>query len=136
MILGKREQEHLEIKANSISIKESDRVVLLGITIDNWLNFKKHIENLCRAANYKLQALIRIRKYLTLGKAKLLSNAFIYSQLSYAQYIWMFCLKESYNKIVRIYHNTLKVVNQTNGIYEDLLHMSNEVSIHQNYLCE
>ena len=40
--------------------------VLLPITLDKHLSFKKHIENLCRNANYKLHAFIwRIRKYLT-----------------------------------------------------------------------
>ena len=64
-------------KIGSITIKESDEVELLGITIDKALSFKKHIENLCRNAQYKLHALRRIRKYLTLDKAKLLGNALI-----------------------------------------------------------
>ena len=36
-------------------------VELLGITIDKHLSFKKHIENLCRNANYKLHALSKIQ---------------------------------------------------------------------------
>ena len=51
------------------------------------------MENLCRNAQYKLHALRRIRKYLTLDKAKLLGNAFIDSQSSYAPLIWVFCHK-------------------------------------------
>ena len=38
---------------NSITVKESNKVILLGITIDNKLVFKKHFENLRRAAQYK-----------------------------------------------------------------------------------
>ena len=64
---------------NSITVKESNEVILLGITIDNKLVFKKHIENLCRTVQYKLRALTRIRKYLTLDKAILLGNTFINS---------------------------------------------------------
>ena len=37
---------------NSITVKESNEVILLSITIDNKLVFKKHIENLCRTAQY------------------------------------------------------------------------------------
>ena len=70
-------------------MKESDEVEVLGITIDKVLNFKKHIENLCRAAQYKLHALRRIRIYSILDKVKLLGNAFIDSQFSYAPLIWM-----------------------------------------------
>ena len=77
MILGKKKRLKYSPKIGSITIKESDEVELLGITIDKDLNFKKHIENLCRTAQYKLHALRRIRKYLTFDKVKLLRNAFI-----------------------------------------------------------
>ena len=62
---------------NSVNVKESNEVILLGTAIDNELVFKKHIENLCGTAQYKLHALTRIRKYLTLDKAILLGNTFI-----------------------------------------------------------
>ena len=68
-------------------------MILLGITIDNKLVFKKHIENFCRAAQYKLHALTRIRKHLTLDKEILLGNTLINSQFNYAPLIWMFCRK-------------------------------------------
>ena len=44
------------------SVKESNGVILLGITIDNKLVFQKGIENLCRTPQYKLYVLTRIRK--------------------------------------------------------------------------
>ena len=40
-----------------ITIKESYHVELLGVTIKKHLDFKKHIENLCWNANYKLRDL-------------------------------------------------------------------------------
>ena len=61
----------------SINVKESDHEELLGITIDKHLDFKKHIENLCWNANYKLHAFRRMRKYLATQIAKLLGNVFI-----------------------------------------------------------
>ena len=45
MILGKKKRLKYSLKIGSITIKESDEVELLGITIDKALNFKKHIEN-------------------------------------------------------------------------------------------
>ena len=71
----------------SINVKESDHEELLGITIDKHLDFKKHIENLCRNANYKLHALRRMRKYLGVEKVKLLSNNLIDSQFNSAPLI-------------------------------------------------
>ena len=75
----------------------SDGVTLLGVTIDKNLTFKKHVDNLVRKA--QLHALRRIRKFLTIEKAKILGNAFIDSQFNYASLIWMFYRKTFYSKI-------------------------------------
>ena len=91
MILGKKKR----------NAEKNRKIVLLGITIDNLLIFNKHIDNLCRTANYKLHASRRTRKYLSLEKAKLLRNAFINSQFNYAPLMWVFCRKKQYLEIQR-----------------------------------
>ena len=68
MIIGKKKRNSIKLIRNSTETEESKKVVLLGIIIDNLLTFNEHINN--RTANYKLHALRRIRKYLSLGKAK------------------------------------------------------------------
>ena len=110
MILGKKNRVKYSLKIGCITVQEPDEAELLGITIDKALNFKKHIENLCPIAQYKLQALIRIRKYLTLDDTKLLGNVFIESQFNYASLIWMFCHNTTFLKMRKIHHKTLKVI--------------------------
>ena len=107
---------------------------LLGLTIDKELNFSKHIDKLCRNAQYKLHALRRIRKYLSLEKAKMLGNAFIDSQFNYASLIWKFSGKGLYLNMQKIHPKTLKVIYQSNKTYEELLELSETVSIHQRHL--
>ena len=87
MILGKGTRQTVILNINNIRIREPQNVELLGLTIDNRLSFKDHISMLCCRANYKLHALRRIRKYLTLEKSKLLYNAFINNQFNYASII-------------------------------------------------
>ena len=99
MILGKRPRQPIMLNINQIKVEESQKVVLLGLTIDNQLTFKDHVDMLGSTTNYKLHALRRIRKYLTLEKVKLLYNAFINNQFNYASVIWMFCHKKDYLKI-------------------------------------
>ena len=84
MILGNKSHHKHILMINSIKVEASDDILLLGITIDKKLTFKQHIENLCQKAQYKLHALRRIRKFLTIEKAKILGNAFIDSQFNYA----------------------------------------------------
>ena len=119
---------------NSITVKERNELISLGITTDNKLVFKKHIDSLCRTAEYKLHALTRIREYLTLDKAILLGNMVINSQFNYVPLIWMFCRKTFYHKIGKIYHRTLKVNYESGESYINLLLKSSSVSEHQRHL--
>ena len=96
MILGKKHCNKVKLKIYSNVVNESDTVELLGITIDNILTFKEHVNNLCRIASYKLYGLRRIRKYLTQDRAKLLYNLVINSQFNYAPIIWIFCQENQF----------------------------------------
>ena len=83
MILGKK-RDSVKLIINSTEIEESKQLVFLGVTIHNLLAFNEDIDNLCRTANYKLHALRRVRKYLSLEKAKLLCNAFMNTPFNHA----------------------------------------------------
>ena len=124
----------MKLKINSIEINETDTLELIGITIDNTLTFNEHINNLCRKASYKLYPLRRIRTSLSQDQAKLLHNAFINSQFNYARIIRMFYRKNQYLKIQKIHHKAPKVVFNSYGGYDELLQMSNEITIHQKHL--
>ena len=119
MILGKGSRLPVILNINDIKIRESQKVILLGLTIDNCLTFKDHIDALCCNASYKLHALRRIRKYLTPHKAKVLYNAFINSQFSYASIVWMFCRKMDYLKVEKIQYKVLKIAFNSNESFDD-----------------
>ena len=46
----------------------------------------------------------------------------------------MFCRKNQYLKIQKIHHKALKVVLNIDDGYEELLQMSNEITIHEKHL--
>ena len=52
MIFGKKNGLKYSMKIGFITFKESEEVELLGITIDKALNFRKHIKNSFRTAQY------------------------------------------------------------------------------------
>ena len=101
MVLGVKNIVNFTINVNGKIIPCPNEVKLLGITIANELKFKKHIEDLCKKASYKLHALSRIRGYLTVEKARILANALIDSQFSYPPLIWMFAGKTLINNICK-----------------------------------
>ena len=65
-------------------------VKLLGIKIDNKLNFEEHITDLCKKANLKLHALARISNFMGKNKLRVLLKTFIKSQLDIAPYFGCF----------------------------------------------
>ena len=131
MALGANKNDCFNLNVAGKAIPFSSEVELLGITIDYELKFKKHINELCRKASYKLHALQRIRRYLSVDKARLLTNAFIKRRFNYAPLIWIFAAKTLINKICKIHHRTLQVVyDDFNKLYDELLELNNDLSIH------
>ena len=87
------------MKIGTEVIQNSSFVKLLGIIIDNKLNFNEHVTKMCKKASKKLHALSRIANYMTSDKLKLVMRAFIESEFVYFPLIWMFHNKTLNNKI-------------------------------------
>ena len=68
--------EPIEIRVGESLIKSSTCEKLLGINIDNKLDFDTHVKGLCTRVNNKLRALARATQYMSLEKKKLLMNSF------------------------------------------------------------
>ena len=83
-------------------------VKLLGIIIDNKLDFNEHVTNLCKKASQKLQALTRVASFIDTSNRRILMKAFIESQFSYCPLIWMFHSRKLNNKINRIHERALR----------------------------
>ena len=79
-------------------IRGQKTVKLLGVTIDNRLNFNGHVTNIHMKANQKFHALKRIAKYLDSHKLSILMKAFIESQFKYCPLTWMFRSRQLNNK--------------------------------------
>ena len=62
MLVSKRKstiQEDLRININDADIKTNNSVKLLGTTLDNKLNFEKHINSVWKSASCQLNALFK-----------------------------------------------------------------------------
>ena len=103
MALGNKDERSFNIHVNKVKIKNSNEVTLLVVKNDKNLTFKKRTSKLCRRASYEHHILHRVRKYLTVEKAKLLANAFINRHFNYVPLIWMFANRSSIDKMMKIY---------------------------------
>ena len=80
MLLGSTKTFKLHI--DDIVITSQTSVKLLGGTIDNKLTFDLYINNICRVAAYKLFALQRLRKFLTINQSLNLANTYLFCQFN------------------------------------------------------
>ena len=108
---------------------------MLGLTIDNNLDFSDYISNICKTANQKLNALFTVLANVNLDKWTLLINSFVKSHFSYCPLIWMFSNRKSMKKVNKIQERYLHLVTHNYELcYEKLLDLTNEISPHQRCL--
>ena len=108
LLIVNGQEENITLGNKEIVAEKS--VKLLGIIIDNKLNFNEHVTRLCKKANQKLHALARISKYLSTEKLRILMEAFIDSQFNYCPFIWMFHSKQLNTKINKLHERALRKV--------------------------
>ena len=123
----------IKLKGEEITGEKS--VKLLGVTIDNKLNFNEHVTKIYKKANQKFHALKRIAKYLDSNKLRILLKAFIESQFNYCPLTWMFHSRQLNNKINKLHERTLRLVYKNPNLsFQELLTLDNSFCIHHRNL--
>ena len=94
------------------------------------------MNTLLKKANEKYHALARVCNYMDTKKRRFLMKAFITSQFSYCNLVWMFHIRDLNNRINKIHERALRIVykNETFLSFDDLLKRDRSVSIHQKNL--
>ena len=101
------------------------------MTIDSDLKFDIHVNNLCKKATQKLNALARISGYMDSSKKRTIVKAFITSHFSYCRLVWMFHSRELNNKINRIHESSLRLVYSDKiSTFQELLDKDKSVSVY------
>ena len=127
--------KNISINIDNEIINCSKSVKLLGITIDNKLDFKEHVSALCKKVSLKLHALARISNYMSHDKLRLLMKSFIESQFSYCPLVWMFHSRTLNTRINILHERGLRLVYKDNCLtFEELLRKDNSFTIHHRNL--
>ena len=131
--------QDIQINIGEMAISDSKYEKLLGIHIDSKLTLDPHVRYLCKKVSQKLNVFGRIgyylkfdqRKLLILLLLRLLLNAFITSQFSYAPDVSMFHNRKSNDNIYRIHGRVLRIECQDhNSLFDELLAKSGSFKIH------
>ena len=118
---------------DGIKLPNSCEEKILGVIIDNELNFDPHIKSMCKKTAQKLGLLSRVSPLLDPEKKRLAFNVIIKSHFSYCPLIWMVSFRISSNLINRIHGRSLRTVyNDTSNTFHELLQRNTSVSTHHN----
>ena len=117
-------------------LENEESVKLLGVTIDQNLDFNEHITGLLKKGNQKLHALMRISKYITdKSKLKLIMKTFIESTFNYCPLVWMCHSRGLNRKINKLHERALRVIYKNPSLtFEQLLEMDKSFTIHERNL--
>ena len=93
------------------NIVKTEKLKLLGVTIDRYLNFSKHISAISKKGSKQIGVVMRLRKLIP-EEAKLqIHKAAILPHLTYCSLVWHFCNSASDQyKLKRLNHRVLRAV--------------------------
>ena len=123
----KKDTSGIIMKFQNKTIISEDCIKLLGVRIDNKLNFDHHISDLCKKASGQLYAIFRQRLYSGLQERIALINSFVYANFNYCPLVWHFSTARSTSKIENIQKRALRFLYDDNtSSYEELLTKNNK----------
>ena len=104
------------------SISSEPQVKLLGIYLDNFMNFNYHVTHLLQKASRQLNCLKRTAYPLKSDLRLLLYKSFVYSNFNYCPVVWHHCGQTNTKKLEKLQYRALKFVfNDYVSDYESLL---------------
>ena len=124
IVLDKKRSDltNTNFQVDNQEIKSISSVALLGSQTDDKLNVNLHISKLCKSAVTQLNALIRLKQFLSVHGKEVLINSFIMSNFNYCPLVWMFTSAQSVNKIENLQKQALSFLyGDFEASYEDLL---------------
>ena len=117
----------MTISINDEDINPNNSVKLLGITLENKLNFEKHIIPICKSTSCQFNPLFGLKKFLGFKERKTLIENFIYTNFNYCPLVWHFCNQKSSQKVENLQKRAFQFLqNDYTSSYNDLLENSSK----------
>ncbi len=114
--------EDITISIGDHTIKSSSSVDLLGLNIDEHLNFRNYIKHMCSKAGAKLNAIKRLTQNLNQGQRKLLVEAHVISQFNYSSIVWHSCGLTETHKMEKLHERCIRFIyDEYNKNYFEIL---------------
>ena len=108
--LSRQNVDTFDISVDGHTISRDNTLKILGVTLDDKLNFKAHIRNICQTASCQINALKRISKFMNEHCRMNVYKSFINANFNYCPIVCMFSgkinLKKTRVKFKEVLANT------------------------------
>ena len=92
------------------SIESSGSLKLLGVTIDDQLNFNIHINEICKRASQRVGVMMRLKKLIPTNAKLTLYKSAILPYLTYCHLTWHLCTACNKRKLERMQERALRAL--------------------------
>ena len=107
-----------------------NEIKVLGVTLDDRLNFKSHVDDICNRASRQINSFKGFSKYLKIDRRLFVYKCFIRSNFSYCPVAWLFCGRNNSNKLGNLHEPALRIVfNDFSSSYEFLCERANTLPL-------
>ena len=95
-------EDKISFMIDGTSIELSTTCKLLGVLIDERLNFNNHVASLCKKISKQIAIIFRFRKLLSFQTKLTLYKAYILPHFTYCSTVWMHCGKTTLAKLEKL----------------------------------
>ena len=115
MIITTRQKHQLEplslsLSLNGTAIKQVAKHRLLGVTVDNQLQWKFHIEHICKIISKNLFMLSKLRYITDTETRKVFFNAHVRSHIDYASTVWDGSSESNLKRLNSLHRRAAKLI--------------------------
>ena len=110
------------LRIDDLDVIRTGQMKLLGVYIDENLDFTSHISQLSTKSSQKVGVLMRLRNLIPCAAKLSLYKSSILPHLTYCHLVWHFCKSSDCRKLERIQERALRAVYKSNSeSYQELL---------------
>ena len=91
MLVSSKSCENVSLSVNDIEVEPSDHVSILGVTLDNRLNFAQHINGIVKRCSKQTNAVSRLMYVLNSNCKMKILDAFIMANFNYCSIVYHGC---------------------------------------------
>ena len=125
------EEEKINFSFDGTLIEPSTTCKLLGVHIDERLNFNNHVASICKTISKQIAVRSRFRKLLSIQPKLSLYKAYILPHFTYCSTVWMHCGKTASGKLEKLRKRALRLIFNDNATtYTTLLETANMPSLY------